>query len=55
MVVDGFNDSVDFTLSVWLGMEPPDGERVAVGSRDHSFVSGVKRTCEQKKPYQWQI
>ena len=30
-------------ISFWLEMEPPDAERVAVGSRDHSLVSNLKK------------
>ena len=29
-------------ISFWLEIEPPDAERTAVESRDHSFVSSLK-------------
>ena len=29
-------------ISLWLEMEPPDAERIAVGSRDHSLISSLK-------------
>ena len=29
-------------ISFWLEMDPPDAERVAVGSRDHSLASSLK-------------
>ena len=36
-------------ISFWLEMEPPDAERVAVGSRDYSLVSSLKECVSQKK------
>ena len=35
-------------ISFWLEMEPPDVERVAVGSRDHSLVLSLKECVSRK-------
>ena len=35
-------------ISFWLEMEPPDAERVAVGSRDHSLVSSLKKSVSRR-------
>ena len=35
-------------ISFWLEMEPPDAERVAVGSRGHSLVSSLKEHVNRR-------
>ena len=35
-------------ISFWLEMEPPDAERVAVGSRGHSLVSSLKEHVNKR-------
>ena len=35
-------------ISFWLEIEPPDAERVAVGSRDHSLVSSLKERVSRR-------
>ena len=35
-------------ISFWLEKEPPDAERVAMGSRDHSLISSLKERVSRR-------
>ena len=39
---------LSMAMDFWLEMEPPDAEKVAVGSRDHSLVSSLKERVSRR-------